>query len=46
MVQGFTGGSMDKKPPANEGDRGPIFQSWKIPHAVEQLSPHSTAKNK
>lgn len=24
MVQGFTGGSMDKKPPANAGDRGPI----------------------
>ena len=38
----FPGGTVDKNPPANAGDRGFDPQSRKIPHATEQLSPCTT----
>ena len=42
LVMGFPGGLVVKNLPANAGDTE--FSPWsgKIPHAVEQLSPHST----
>ena len=39
----FPGGPVVKNPPYNAGDAGLIpGQGTKIPHAVEQLSPHAT----
>ena len=39
----FPGGIVDKNPPANAGDMGPIpGRGTKIPHAEEQLSLRAT----
>ena len=35
----FPGGPVVKNPLANAGDTGSIPGPWKIPHAMEQLSP-------
>ena len=39
----FPGGAVVKNPPYNGGDAGSIpGQGTRIPHAMEQLSPHAT----
>ena len=41
----FPGGLVVKNPPSNAGDAGLIpGQGTKIPHVVEQWSPHAVAK--
>ena len=39
----FPGGPVVKSPPASAGDVGSDPWSGKSPHAMEQLSPHSTS---
>ena len=43
MYRDFPGGPVVKNPPYNAGDVGSIpGQGTKIPHAAEQLNPHTT----
>ena len=42
QIEGFTGGSVVKNPPANAGDTDLICDPGKIPHALEQLRPCTT----
>ena len=43
--QDIPGGPVVENPPCNAGDAGLIpGQETKIPHAAEQLSPHTTTK--
>ena len=44
-IRDFPDGLMIKNPPCRSGDMGSIpGQGTKIPHASEQLSPHTTTR--